>query len=196
MSKVGFGSKDDIFLSGQLSKHWNLGEDRLYNWYYCKVTNGNNPFSGNARDVTVGGTEYDDHFIRGCGGKSALVDVKSWHDSGKEDRSFEFKCKDINDDYRLVQCGWTDWLNSFDERLDYQCPNNGVIRTLQSYHNNYKEDRRFAFECCKLAYNDYEYHKMRREPESDWAGGWDGKFNVNALNSYPLRVYPIVCELI
>ena len=191
-----YGSYNEMFLSGQWSWHDNGLEDRWYVWYWCTVTNDNNPFSGDARDVTVSGTEYDDDFQRGCGGKSALVNVKSRHDNGKEDRSFWFKCKDINNDYRLEQCGWTGWLNSFDGDLDYECPNNGVIRTLQSYHDNHKQDRRWKFECCRLAYNDYEYHKMRREPDSDWAGGWDGKFNVNALNPYPLRVYPVVCEVI
>ena len=117
-SKQDWIKKNDIFLSGQESSHKNRQEDREFKWDYCKVKDGKNPFTGVQQELP--GTDYDAGWIRGCGGNSALVDVYSVHSNGKEDRSFKFKCKDINSDYRLERCTWTGWLNDYDKTLNYK----------------------------------------------------------------------------
>ena len=170
-----FINKDDIFLSGQYSVHSNNHEDRRYKWDYCKPKDGKNPFESTR---TLRDTQYDASFVRGCGGKSALVNVQSWHSNKREDRQFKFKCKTIKNDYRLANCEWTAWKNSYDKKVDYKCPNNGVIRTVESTHANSKEDRRWRFVCCRLAYNEYEYWPMKELDSGGYDNDYDGKFKV------------------
>ena len=42
----------------------------------------------------------------------------------------------------------SDNVNDFDQLLEFQCPNEGFITGINSFHNNDKEDRRFKFKCC------------------------------------------------
>eukprot|EP00091_Calanus_sinicus_P010859 TRINITY_DN2490_c0_g1_i6.p1 TRINITY_DN2490_c0_g1~~TRINITY_DN2490_c0_g1_i6.p1 ORF type:complete len:208 (-),score=45.89 TRINITY_DN2490_c0_g1_i6:77-610(-) len=47
-------------------------------------------------------------------------------------------------------CQSTNWVNNFDQHLNYKCPGNKVLVRAESYHTNGTEDRRWKFECCDL----------------------------------------------
>lgn len=186
-------NKDDIFLSGQYSVHDNDHEDRRYKWDYCQLKSGEDPFSGGFRSDSFGLRNglYDELWRRGCGGKSALVDVYSIHDNGHEDRKFDFKCRSIKHAYRLEECKWTTYVNDYDNKVNYNCPDHGILRTVQSVHNNEHEDKRWKFECCRLAENEYngvhvEYHKMIQTEDENYGNDYDKSFQV--LLCIPIHV--------
>eukprot|EP00483_Globobulimina_turgida_P002560 UN02564 len=90
-----------------------------------------------------------------------MIKVESYHDSGKEDRRFTFTCGLLdNEEHELVNCGLTGYLNEYDGELDFHCPNNGVIRGIESWHDSYYEDRQFRFDCCTIARRNYEFTNM------------------------------------
>ncbi|CAL1531929.1 unnamed protein product, partial [Lymnaea stagnalis] len=43
------------------------------------------------------------------------------------------------------------YVNEFDKPLTYTCPGNGVLAGVESYNDNYYEDRRFKFTCCDVS---------------------------------------------
>ena len=52
-------------------------------------------------------------------------------------------------------CVWSEYVNDFDEPMDFECPkNNDQLWTVvgaSSYHDNNKEDRRWQFRYCMLS---------------------------------------------
>ncbi|CAB4032851.1 Hypothetical predicted protein, partial [Paramuricea clavata] len=95
--------------------------------------------------------------------------VSSVHSNYHEDRSWTFLCK--RDPKITHSCRWSEWVNSFDHEILYQC-RNGVIAGVHSYHSNPHEDRRFQFECCGT--------KNNCARDCVWTGyvnSWDGYMN-------------------
>lgn len=41
------------------------------------------------------------------------------------------------------------YVNSFDQRVGYHCPDGGMVSGLISYHSNNQEDRRWRVKCCR-----------------------------------------------
>ena len=138
-------SLNNEFLSGQSSYHSNSKEDRRYKWEYCRIS-GQSSGLQTGSDIQLVDTWYDYEWRRGCGGNTALNYLYSWHSNNKEDRQFRFKCSQINYAYTLDQCYWTsNYVNDWDGSLNFECNNNGLIRTAESVHSNSKEDRRWKF---------------------------------------------------
>jgi len=66
---------------------------------------------------------------------------------GFGDRRWHFECSyDVQNTRNCYNSGW---LNDWDGQLHYTCPNNGYIAGFRSYHDNYREDRRWSVVCCK-----------------------------------------------
>jgi hypothetical protein len=181
------------FLAGQYSYHDNGKEDRKYKWKYCKASGESSMQKGS--DIVLTGTWYNWSWRRGCGGNTALNYVYSNHDNVKEDRRFGFKCSQINNKYKLDECTWTtNWVNNWDSVLNFECNNNGLVRTVESYHDNGKQDRRWKFECCRLALSDFsddEITDMDCTEPNYYENDWDGSLNIspttyflNGINSY------------
>lgn len=42
------------------------------------------------------------------------------------------------------------YVNEMDKPLVFQCPRGGIIDGIESYHDNYFEDRKFRFRCCDV----------------------------------------------
>ncbi|XP_074649188.1 uncharacterized protein LOC141904498 [Tubulanus polymorphus] len=72
---------------------------------------------------------------------------KSRHDNYYEDRQFDMSCRS---GYVGIDCSWTGYLNDWDGVLSFVCPQNGIVTGFQSYHDNYREDRRWKLRCCNL----------------------------------------------
>ncbi|KNC67905.1 dermatopontin-like protein [Pseudoalteromonas ardens] len=69
------------------------------------------------------------------------------------------------------------YLNDFDAVLSYTCPNNMFIKSVSSYHDNGREDRRFNIECGK--YTTTSGARLYRKSLS-WTGyvnSYDQAFN-------------------
>jgi len=135
------------FLCGQESYHDNYKEDRRYKFKKCLNL-------GTENNLEV--TEWDGQWEKSCGcyndGNAAITGAWSQHNNYKEDRLFTFECGELNPKYKLVSCGWTGYVNNWDGELNFECTNNGLIRSMWSRHDNYKEDRLWRFECCQTAY--------------------------------------------
>jgi len=76
--------------------------------------------------------------------------IQSVHDNRREDRVWNFECRYENPS--TGSCYWSGFVNSYDNRMDYSCPNNGYIAGAWSQHDNGREDRIWRFLCCPLTY--------------------------------------------
>ena len=74
--------------------------------------------------------------------------MHSHHNNHHEDRKFGFVCRSTPAIDRN-RCHWTNYLNSFDQELDFT-KGNIAITGAESYHNNHHEDRRWKLRYCYL----------------------------------------------
>ncbi|XP_059156033.1 dermatopontin-like isoform X1 [Physella acuta] len=93
-------------------------------------------------------TEYDQHFKIECPAGQTIKTLESIHDNGKEDRVWNFGCATPPHGAILSACEWSGYKNSYDQLLEFQCPNDGIITGVESIHDNGHEDRMWGFQCC------------------------------------------------
>ncbi|XP_074656967.1 uncharacterized protein LOC141910143 [Tubulanus polymorphus] len=72
---------------------------------------------------------------------------KSQHDTGREDRQFDMSCRP---GFVGTDCGWTGYLNRWNEVVNFVCPDNGVVTGFYGIYSDRDEDRRWELRCCKL----------------------------------------------
>ena len=142
---ISWTTPDGYAVVGAYSYHSNRAEDRRWSFRYAKIY-GLSTFSGRQ---SLGVTDYDKPMFRQCRYGYILTSFNSWHDNGKEDRRWNFRCSSVRPK-RLGSCRWTSYLNDFDQVLDYHAPADYVITGVRSYHDNRREDRRFKFKVCKI----------------------------------------------
>jgi len=148
-------------IAGVCSHHNSGKEDRKFNFYCCQINNATR-INGSWNQVDYGHgisnglgctgywiNGYDDEFTYICPGNKVIAGVCSHHNSGKEDRKFNFYCVDL-ENAEKTNCSWTGWVNDYDKDMNYICPGNKVIAGVHSKHNNHKEDRKFDFYCCNI----------------------------------------------
>ena len=169
-----------VFFNGIYSYHEDWRGDRRYKFRYCKPSDLTMTTAGS---INLPTTIYDEEWERGCGGNSALSQAISHHDNGKEDRQWVFRCTPLPQFYRITDCEWTGYMNEWDGIMNYDCPNDGLLRTIQSYHDNSKEDRRFRFECCRVIENSYSYPTMTSIKDTNFVAAWDhtGQRNLTGM---------------
>ncbi|CAB4022418.1 Hypothetical predicted protein [Paramuricea clavata] len=96
------------------------------------------------------GTNFDATWTKTCPNGQSIYHVSSVHSNPHEDRSWTFLCRP--DSKITTTCQWSGFVNSYDQKVVYQCPN-GVITGVHSTHSNEAEDRRFSFRCCNTQSN-------------------------------------------
>ncbi|XP_018534490.2 dermatopontin-like [Lates calcarifer] len=79
-------------------------------------------YSTQAYDNSVGGNLY-----RCCPYKQVVSQIKSSYSS--YDRRWRIECMPLDTD---LSCSWTDFFNLYEKELNFNCPDNGVIRGLRS----------------------------------------------------------------
>lgn len=84
-----------------------------------------------------------------CNNKYAFHRIESWHHNGAEDREYQFDCQFVAE-VGFDQCSWTDYVNHFDKPAMYHCPADWVMTGVDSFHDNFFEDRRWRFKCCNF----------------------------------------------
>jgi len=130
------------FLSGQYSYKANDNSTRMYKWKTCNINT--------VQETQI---EYpktwknDPELILGCGGNTAIsyIDIN--------DDMYDIKCASLNNEYMLSECEWTGLLNDDNDILKYECRHNGLIRTIYTEYDYYKNDRKYRFECCNVENN-------------------------------------------
>jgi len=129
------------------SIHDNRREDRLWDLKCQNIPNfiqkGTHKMTAaNAWDGTAGWTGLFDN--------SFLVGMTSVHSNRHEDRQFKFMHASSDMWSISYPCrGWM-YVNEFDGELRVNTLDDEVIVGLHSYHDNHKEDRRWAVLICKL----------------------------------------------
>eukprot|EP01083_Nonionella_stella_P148780 471568_1 len=68
---------------------------------------------------------------------------------------FVFTCALLHDQFSVVGCAWTEYVNNFDADFDAECPLGGVIRGIYSYKSMVSGDPRFKLYCCALKRQGY-----------------------------------------
>lgn len=145
----GMSSNGDIApLCGVQSDHDNYREDRRFTWACCSILS--STYNKVVTTSTLSITGLDEKWTRECPINQVLISVTSTHYGHEEDRKFVFGCAGFAST-KKESCYWTSYVNDFDAYMHFTCPPSYVIGGITSEHNNYPEDRRFAFKCCKLA---------------------------------------------
>jgi len=145
----------NVVITGLYSEHDNSKEDRRWKFAY-----GNTYREGKSR-YTSGLTCYPQEWSSwmnswdgvlnfNCPTNHVLNGIRSYHDNKKEDRQWKLKCCQAGG-FSVEKLEWTGYLNDWDGVLNYRCPAvDQAIVGLSSYHDNYREDRRWKVICGKL----------------------------------------------
>ena len=139
----------DAALCGVSSHHNNHYEDRQFKFNYCRPNVGVLLSNQNK----LGPTSYDGHWKRECSGNQFMTDIESWFHTSYKDRAFHFYCHDFPGVTRDDVCEWSNgghWINKWDGDFTFGCAPNMAIVAIESYQNNYHEDRLFKFKCCRM----------------------------------------------
>eukprot|EP01083_Nonionella_stella_P278619 947577_1 len=142
------------FMSGVVeSVHSNDNEDRIWKFRYCKPTGAYPTWT---LETTLDATDYDVYFSSYCGfdsGDSAMIGGTSFHNNHREDRVWAFHCGTLDTTkytFSDADCYWTGYVNSYDATFSSLCSDDGVIRAIQSTHDNEHDDRRWSYYCCRI----------------------------------------------
>ncbi|XP_052708289.1 hemagglutinin/amebocyte aggregation factor-like isoform X1 [Crassostrea angulata] len=113
----------------------------------------------------------------------AFSRFKSTHNNKKEDRRFDFMCRQVPAANSSVTCGWSDYVNDYDAVVFYTCPNQGYINGMHSVHNNHHEDRRFKFRCCSPPLG----LDLRNCHWTGYVNDWDSDVDYQVPYGYVIR---------
>jgi hypothetical protein len=157
------------------SYHHNHYEDRK--WYLQCSDNGI-AINPSHRYRTGFNNWWDGVFYWGGSGNDwcYMVGMRSYHDNFREDRRYDvyYSC---SRKWTLTYCSGWQWLNNWDGGVKRVLESKQVITGLYSYHDNNKEDRRFAIMVCELVPKcdqlvemTYDYGKMTMTEKEETAG--------------------------
>ncbi|KAK3795191.1 hypothetical protein RRG08_056254 [Elysia crispata] len=93
----------------------------------------------------VNGWDAPMNFV--CPVNHVISGLQSYHDNGKEDRRFKFKCCH-HAGYITYSCSLTGYINSWDGVLNYNVPSGHILAGVASIHDNYREDRLYQVFIC------------------------------------------------
>ncbi|RMX44887.1 hypothetical protein pdam_00012547, partial [Pocillopora damicornis] len=81
---------------------------------------------------------WDGMVLFSCPKGKSIRRIHSIHRNCIEDRIWAFSCESNS---AAQVCSWTGFVNSYDDLLNFKCPNNGFISGIYSVHSNKREDR-------------------------------------------------------
>ncbi|XP_067832211.1 hemagglutinin/amebocyte aggregation factor-like isoform X2 [Heptranchias perlo] len=85
------------------------------------------------------------HYV--CPHRASISIIVSQHSNKTKDRVWDFACKTS---FRgLINCSWTDYVNNFDEGINFSCPSKSLICGLENLLDDKHKDRRWKFYCCQ-----------------------------------------------
>ena len=116
------------------SYHKNCREDRIWQWY-CR-TIAKNSFSYCIWYWYQ--NDWDQPLMFRCPANYVMTGVYSYHDNGKEDRRWRFKCCYASKHYTR-NCRISSYVNSWDGDMDYSTYSGYAFVGAFSYHDNGKE---------------------------------------------------------
>lgn len=113
----------------------------------------------------------------------ALTRIYSVHANQHEDRRFKFAGVEVNDKY-LPSAGVqiTEFVNDWDDRMDFNVPDNCYVVGLKSHHWNDKEDRRW-----KIYYRRFKKDGMissKNPKESNQINDYDDRMDFRVPDGH------------
>lgn len=194
----------DYLFNGMDSYHSNTYQDRKFKWRHCKPSSPHSSIGefivGGSKSIKLdetdncgkGGTKWR----RTCqdinGGHSGIHRIEQTFCNKMEDRRWDIYCGLLDTSaHQLDQdsCEWYaadgGWLNWFNDAVDFECPDDGIMRGIESEFWESKDDRRFRIECCKLIDISYSF--------TDIIGEWqrifscDGCEHSESPNTYSIE---------
>ncbi|XP_059171740.1 dermatopontin-like [Physella acuta] len=134
-----------------------------------------------ATDVTVGYmTSFDQPFDFICPKGQVLSYIASEDNNFYNDRQWDFGCRQVGSS--TFNCAKSGYVNDFDLLLAYMCPEGAVVTGIESYHENFYEDRRFKFQCCELDASEFNECYM-----TEFTNKYDQKFAYTVPAGYVIR---------
>lgn len=117
------------------SYHKNCREDRIWKWYCRTMTK-----SGYSLSCYWTGYQnyWDEPLLFKCPANYIIGGVRSYHDNGREDRRWKFKCCRATHHYTR-NCKISGYVNSWDGDMDYSTSSGYAFVGAFSYHDNGKE---------------------------------------------------------
>lgn len=82
-----------------------------------------------------------------CSSGYSIYHVWGYHRDNNEDRIYCYNCR--YNGRAAAHCYTTGYVNSFNHPVVTLCNPNYYIAGVRSYHDNFHEDRRFNFRCCR-----------------------------------------------
>jgi len=114
--------------------------------------------------------DWDSPLRFNCPANSAITNLRSRHDNGKEDREWKFGCSSLCSTMSQgIQSGWA---NDWDDTMDFTCPSNSAITGLYSVHDNGKEDRKYKVVCSQPV-----GAQVSEGSWSGWINDWDDQMD-------------------
>ncbi|XP_059174005.1 dermatopontin-like [Physella acuta] len=123
-------------------------------------------------------TNYDQPFDFICPSGQALSYIASEDNNFFNDRVWEFRCRKVG---ATRNCAKSGYVNEFDLLLAYVCPDDYIVTGVESYSENFFEDRRFKFQCCQLE------AEFRECSVTDFLNKFDEKFAYTVPAGYVIR---------
>ena len=117
------------------SVHSNHHEDRTWNWE-CRNVVGHGYSTGCHQTDYVNDWDMPMFFM--CPANTYITVVDSYHDNGREDRRWKFRCCGVQG-HVTTSCRHTGYLNDWDGPLNFQADSDELITGVYSYHDNGKE---------------------------------------------------------
>jgi len=111
-----------------------------------------------------------------------ITGIHSEHNNWYNDRRFGFYTK-VAKGFKCRSQSYNGFVNKYDEKFRFECPPNELIDGIISNHENYYNDRRFNFRCCRL-----DNHVTAKEDDfTDWQNKLDGPLNFQCGDSRALK---------
>lgn len=161
-----FRCQNNEVLTGLYSVHDNLREDRRWAARCAALVSVSDLQLQS--EWTAWMNKFDEPLTFTAGSNRMITGFSSVHDNSKEDRRWKFFHGHSNSVQCIAQSD-SGWVNDWDKVLSFTCPTNQALCGVSSYHNNGKEDRRWRFQCCRVASNFY----LKKEAFTGYLNKWD-----------------------
>ncbi|XP_060676737.1 hemagglutinin/amebocyte aggregation factor-like isoform X1 [Hemiscyllium ocellatum] len=81
-----------------------------------------------------------------CPRGGSISVIVSQFNNKTDERVWDFACKAT---FRgIINCSWTDYVNNFDEGINFSCPSESLICGVENLRLPKHKDRKWKFYCC------------------------------------------------
>eukprot|EP01083_Nonionella_stella_P145165 454346_1 len=178
--KVTSTQSDSVLLTG-FSSRWNIGtlaRSIQMSTFGYPQWNSDTIIDVQKTYSLTGAIDVHDVWVRICPKNGALTRFTYTIANDQ----FDFECAKLFNAFTSTDCAWTGYLNHFHTDFDLNCPNDGVIRGVDSYKSAQLNDRRFKLFCCALKRQPYVKDstiQIALKPSSNPAAGTIGVITLD-----------------